>query len=787
MRITHLHGTNFRSLDDVSIDLNDDGMIALIGAPGSGKSSLLSLVPFVLYGDTGQNGALTDLRRRGSDESERCGGTVALTHNGDRIEASRWLTRTRPKGKVKETGHASLAINGEPVDGITPTRLTSEITRILGQPKDAFRGANFIGQGEVDILATATPTEVQSLVEHHTGLASLTRARQRAREASREAATTAKALPGDEAELERAEINLAEAEEETSTARETASTAAAQRDRSRKHLDTANAEADRLRMASDAARSSKDRLVGARAIAESARLRVSQAEQEAAETIGDIDLTTVDARMADVDAKLQQLADAGSSYRHSRTAAARAETYAAETHRAAQNIDREALGREVETAKTKIAAADSDGRAAAERGAAAEAEMKRLERALAQLDHAKTGEACCPTCRQQVADLDGLRSQFQQEVADCQARLDTAHADRRTAGAAHEQASRVMERATATLRDADTAARDAERADQDRHAAAGTAEERAQAMRVAITDLDGQVAADCAGQELLDAGLAAHANAKKFMGGLQAAQQAGLAVSRAHAAVADADKAVATALEDLRDEPDPEALQGAVEKVKQLQADHDEKVAAASRATQMLSASEVGVGQMRVWVEAERAKWDAKSKALADAEVAAGTADAISALRSELLAEYTGQISASATELLARFGGEHVAFHLDSDFVPRVELMDGTLVDTRTLSGGEKARAGLAFRLGITLQITKGGVPDQVLGDEVTNYLDEDGRRAVIAALQQLFPSVVLISHTSEALDFASRTISLERDPLGSTTVDGQTQAEPEPALAEAV
>ena len=240
MRITHLHGTNFRSLDDVAIDLTDDGMVALIGAPGSGKSSLLSLVPFVLYGDTGQNGTLTDLRRRGSDEGQRCGGTVTLTHNGDRIEASRWLTRTRPKGKIKETGHASLAINGEPVDGITPTKLTSEMTRILGQPKDAFRGANFIGQGEVDTLATATPTEVQALVEHHTGLASLTRARQRARDAAREAATKAKALPGDEDELQRIENNLAEAQEETDAARDAATTAGQQRDRARELLDTAN-------------------------------------------------------------------------------------------------------------------------------------------------------------------------------------------------------------------------------------------------------------------------------------------------------------------------------------------------------------------------------------------------------------------------------------------------------------------------------------------------------------------------------------------------------------------
>ena len=32
MRITHLHGTNFRSLDDVALDLTDDGMIELRAA-----------------------------------------------------------------------------------------------------------------------------------------------------------------------------------------------------------------------------------------------------------------------------------------------------------------------------------------------------------------------------------------------------------------------------------------------------------------------------------------------------------------------------------------------------------------------------------------------------------------------------------------------------------------------------------------------------------------------------------------------------------------------------------
>ncbi|MFL0579477.1 AAA family ATPase [Dietzia sp. 179-F 9C3 NHS] len=785
MRITHLHGFNFRSLDDMAIDLTDDGLIAMVGAPGSGKSSLLSLVPFVLYGDTGQNGSLPDLRRRGSDESDRCGGAVTLIHNGDRIEASRWLTRTRPKGKIKETGHASLTINGETVDGMTPTRLTAEMTRILGQPKDSFRGANFIGQGEVDTLATATPTEVQALVEHHTGLAPLTRARQKAREAAREAATTAKALPGDAEELQRAEANLDEAQEETQECARLAETATTKRDHARSLLADASATVDRLRRATETARDSLDKVVAARAVAESARQRADEAAQAAREQCPNgTDTGDLDEQIAALEERMQLLVGVGVSYRDAQGAAARAHSRLQTAQQSVQQVDRDALAREIdEAASARDRAADAE-RSALNAQAAANAEGERLAKAVQQLRSAETGSACCPTCRQNVADLDALISQFDEEAAAVQARADKAVADRRTAVAAHQQASRRISDIEATLREADTADRDAQRARQDADAAEGTATARAADMRAAVTALDGTADDDLAGEPLLNAGLAAHAAAKTKVGQLRQLRQVLVAASETRAAADHATGQVQVAQEQVVDAPDPAEVAEAVAEQQRLQSDYDEAVDKAARADKVLGSAQVALMQMQTWVEGERAKWDAKREALDAAEVAAGTAEAIGALRSELLAEYTGQISAAATELLARFGGEHVAFHLDSDFVPRVELLDGTLVETKTLSGGEKARAGLAFRLGITLQITRGGVPDQVLGDEVTNYLDEEGRRAVISALGQLFPSVVLISHTSEALDFAARTIALDRDPLGATMLQGEPR--PQEPLAEA-
>ena len=63
MRIQRIHLFNFRSVEDLTLDLAEDGLHALIGAFGSGKSSFLTGVRFALFGDNGEGGANLDLRR----------------------------------------------------------------------------------------------------------------------------------------------------------------------------------------------------------------------------------------------------------------------------------------------------------------------------------------------------------------------------------------------------------------------------------------------------------------------------------------------------------------------------------------------------------------------------------------------------------------------------------------------------------------------------------------------------------------------------------------------------
>lgn len=83
----------------------------------------------------------------------------------------------------------------------------------LGMTARAFSGASMIPQGEVATLMKATPAEVQALVEEHTGLAPLTKARDIARREATVAESKAEALPGTQEDVDFATVEAAETQQ----------------------------------------------------------------------------------------------------------------------------------------------------------------------------------------------------------------------------------------------------------------------------------------------------------------------------------------------------------------------------------------------------------------------------------------------------------------------------------------------------------------------------------------------------------------------------------------------
>lgn len=787
MRITKIHLFNFRSVENLTLDVAEDGLHALIGPFGSGKSSFLTGVRFALFGDNGDAGANVDIRRRGCPEGQEAGCEVTFIQGQDTFVARRWLrrTNTKSKGAVEKT-HASLTVNGRPVDGVTARTLTKEMEDVLGMNARAFTSASMIPQGEVATLMKATPTEVQALIEEHTGLDQVTRQRDTTRKQAREAEVAAEALPGDAETVNELEVTLEQATQELQAATSMEENARADLDAVEVRARRAEEVVTELQRRQQAAMAHENRVVAARERVKSADDALDALRQEANDLgVGlDFDSDAARASMEQLDRELQDIADTGRALTHARAHTAQVEGQAADgmtrarqaEHRIAELDDElNQLQQQVNQCTNQLVELAAQSNDATARQATALAESSRLGKAITTLRNDHGSGHCCPTCQQHVEDHAGLIESLAvaQRNADAQAQaigqeLHELRTRENTTKNAIQQATaagRSLERERVdNLRAVDRATELTAQV-----AASQEKEKQARAAMRKLMEHTHQQAATMTDDELLELGRVVHKNLRHQQNRIAAAQ--GL-YDRHQQATRNAQNAMRD-LEQLTEkhvgaptEQDFNTAHGALADLRARLADAR---ARHQQATTELASQQSVHAMVKLQYDTARCEWESKCEAVRTARTLRGEADVLTAFRADLLADYTNSICRSASDLLASFGGEYVAFHLGEDFVPRAELADGTLVRTNILSGGESAMVGLAFRIGITLEITGGGMPDQIIGDEVTNYLDEDGRRAVLTALNSIFPSVLLISHTAEAEDYATRVHRVHREPLQPT------------------
>lgn len=56
-----MRGENFRSFENFDLDLNTQGLIAVVGENGAGKSTIFGAVEWALYGNQHGRGAMSQL------------------------------------------------------------------------------------------------------------------------------------------------------------------------------------------------------------------------------------------------------------------------------------------------------------------------------------------------------------------------------------------------------------------------------------------------------------------------------------------------------------------------------------------------------------------------------------------------------------------------------------------------------------------------------------------------------------------------------------------------------
>ncbi|WP_431927634.1 AAA family ATPase [Micromonospora wenchangensis] len=780
MRLDLAGFTVFR--DETTVDFTDADFFALVGPTGSGKSTVLDAICFVLYGAVPRWGGARGLANALAPSAVEARVRLVFESAGDRYVATR-VVRRDGRGAVK-TANAGLQLMppgfdvtkldtglspedlGEVLAG-TPAEMEPAVLDAVGLPYDQFTSCVVLPQGQFADFLHAKPATRQQILVNLLGLGVYENVQKRATERAGQAEAKLDAVA-------RMLAGLTDVDDET--------------------LAVASDRVDRVRELSAAV---------AAAVPERERARTAAREATAALAALDADLAGLAGVRAP--AGVTEVARAVSTAREAVDAATRTVALAEEQEEKLRgelagagdestlrlllraHTDAERLTGEADTVRAALAAAQATHDAAAtalgaarEAAARAEAELeaafraheeaKTVDQAVALRAHLVDG-ATCPVCEQQVPRVPAVPA-------------GSAVAAATAAGKAARAASKA---ALALVDQRDAAAREQERT---------LVRLRAQhdQLRGRLTELAGQLDGAATPAALRDQ-LAEHARLRQALDGAAVAVRAGRdAARRARGAADTAEERLRAAWRDFdatrdglarfgppaTDRDDVAAawtalVEWAGGQARQRRADRDGLVAAVTEAQAAAAAVEERIGGLltaaglppaddpaqAVAVAAERAEADLRRiterraqavelrEQRAEHERQARTARALAGhLRANnferwLLAEALDLLVDGASRILRELSqGQYDLVHDKGEFFVVDHHDAGLRRGVRTLSGGETFQASLALALALSEQLagmsTTAASLESIVLDEGFGTLDAATLDIVAATLESL-------------------------------------------------
>jgi DNA repair protein SbcC/Rad50 len=174
VKLLRLQARNFRSFERLDLDLNVDGLIAVVGDNGAGKSTIFAAVEWGLYGWRGR-GALP-VRRDDAPDGEECWVEVQFEVGG------------RAYGVHRVDGRSATLLDLTTGEEICTGRdeTSRRIATLLGLTRDMFRGTFYARQREVQALDSDNEVKRREQVELLLGIERLRRAVGHAQSAAKE-------------------------------------------------------------------------------------------------------------------------------------------------------------------------------------------------------------------------------------------------------------------------------------------------------------------------------------------------------------------------------------------------------------------------------------------------------------------------------------------------------------------------------------------------------------------------------------------------------------------------
>ncbi|MFD5200481.1 AAA family ATPase [Streptomyces sp. NPDC058375] len=172
MRPLRLTFTGVRSYPgEHTIDFTNKRLVAILGATGAGKSTILEAIVFALYGTCSWSKSSRDLISEGCPSMHV---TFEFSVNGRAwvVRRSQHANSTRPRAMLKP-----LDENPDGLRYDNKEAVTKAVTRIIGLDRDGFVSTVLLRQGEFDALLKAPGAVRADILRHVFGINELERVR----------------------------------------------------------------------------------------------------------------------------------------------------------------------------------------------------------------------------------------------------------------------------------------------------------------------------------------------------------------------------------------------------------------------------------------------------------------------------------------------------------------------------------------------------------------------------------------------------------------------------------
>lgn len=755
----------FRGITDKTFTPAIDGITAIVGENGTGKTSILAGISWCLYGEKPEGVKRADALinekadyKAGDRTQVTC---VIIAGDGRLLRVNRRITTRkgatevdlwqRPAADYDGTNGGTLLADAdgwEHVAGPAVSHANPVIVRALGMDSRQYFAAVHVQQKQVDDLVH--DKKRGEVIEQQTGITALTVARDKAREEVNALKRSSRDLHVDKRAVKDAEKAAKDAKADVEKLRSRVAKGEAKTGDARDKYEKARATFEEKSAAYTAGQERRARKAALAERIDSAKARISALEAEKRELMGRVGAHTGDVTVEDAKNSLASARDALNAARdRERAASALAEEakaasehlQAALTDNGGETLTEAALTETVSTLSEDVEKLQREFDALRDQCVAVRADRDRLMRA-ADMLRGNSGDAhVCPTCQQDVEDAKALADSLSLQAQEANEKSEQLEAEgarvRDALNAAVTRLEAVRARLATVGECAPVAALLVER---DKALADATETVREQSVAVEAADMVLSSAVEFQG---------VRGQLDRVSGEIRALL---LSIGEADAELAALPKGERLVSGETVDNARERMLshQVTLSEYEGLLAQLRVDEANASGALSVRESELAGV----------RDRMSRYGEALAAVEVASAALAVVEEYRAERIRTGVPLVAEAASRFLAACtDGAFTGLSLDEKYNVSVTTAEGVSRDCGVLSGGELSAAAMALRMGVAEVAGGGGM---MVLDEVLVSQDAARAELMLQAVKSMSAGqVVMVAHSPVVLDVADAIVEM--------------------------